>query len=312
MGRVIGKWVLTAVPVVFVVSIITFLLASLVPGDPARAILGLQAPEAQVEALRAQMGLDRPLPVQYWQWLSGVLHGEFGRSIVSGGKVSQDLLGRLPVTLSILVVGLIVTVVVGVGLGLVSAVRGGALGKLVDVLSLFGMAVPGYWLALVLVALFAVWLPLFPATGYVALTESVPGWIASLFLPVLTLALTGTAALAKQTRSCILDELGRDYVRMLRARGVPARRVLFVHVLRNAAAPIITVIGLIFIGLISGAVLLENVFVLPGLGSLIVTATQSHDIPTILGLTLFLSIAVAVVNLLVEISYALLNPKVRT
>jgi peptide/nickel transport system permease protein len=226
--------------------------------------------------------------------------------------VAAELADRIQVTLSLIGIGLAVIVLVGVTLGVVSAVKGGLLGRVVDVLSLVGLAVPGFWLGLVLVAAFAVALPLFPATGFVQFSASPARWAASLALPVLTLALTGTAGLAKQTRSSVLDELGKDYVRMLRARGVPERRIVLVHACRNAGAPIVTVIGLLFIGLVGGAVLLETVFVLPGLGSLTVAATRSHDIPVILGVTLILSLVVVTVNLAVEISYALLNPKVRT
>lgn len=312
MARVMRRWLLTAVPVVLIVSLLTFVLTSFVPGDAARAILGLQASEEQVQALRDQMGLGKPLPQQYWDWLVGVLHGDLGRSIQTRGLVASELAHRAEVTLSLLVLGVLIVALVGITLGVISAVRGGRIGRMVDVLSLAGIAVPGFWLGLVLVALFAVMIPLFPATGYVSFTHSVPGWIASLALPLLTLALTGTATLAKQTRSNVLDELGKDYVRMLRARGIPERRILLVHVLRNAAGPVVTIIGLTFIGLVGGAVLLETVFVLPGVGMLMVQASKAHDIPVIQGVTLMVSLVVVVVNLLVEISYALLDPRVRS
>lgn len=311
MIRVIGRWLLTAVPIVLVVSMLTFVLTSLVPGDSARTILGIQASPEQVETLRRELGLDRPLWEQYAGWVAGVLRGDLGTSIITGGSVAEQLLSRLEPTLSVVLGGIVVMTVVGVGLGVASAVHGGWLGRVVDVASLVGLAVPGFWLALVLVALLAVAVPIFPATGYVSVTRSVPGWMASLALPLATLAITGAAGLAKQTRASLLDELGRDYVRMLRARGLPSQRVLL-HALRNAAAPVVTVIGLMFIGLLGGAVLLEVVFVLPGLGSLIVEATRAHDIPVIQGITLLISLLVVSVNLLVEISYALLNPKVRT
>ncbi|MDR0436126.1 MAG: ABC transporter permease [Propionibacteriaceae bacterium] len=310
MLKVMGRWLATAIPIVLVASVLTFILTSFVPGDPARTILGINAPEAQVEALREQLGLDLPLPLQYWNWLTGVLHGDLGRSIVTWGKVSTELGSRLSVTLSLMSIGLVVVATFGVSLGLLSAIKGGVFGKVVDVLSLVGLAVPGFWLGLVLVAAFAVAIPIFPATGYIRFSDSPSGWAMSLALPIITLALTGTAGLAKQTRTSVMDELGKDYVRMLRARGLSERRV-FLHVIRNAGAPIITVIGLLFIGLVSGAVLLETVFVLPGLGSLTVSAIKSHDIPLILGVTLVLSIVVVTVNLVVEICYALLNPRVR-
>ncbi len=310
MGKVIVKWLLTSVLVVLVVSALTFILASLVPGDAARTILGPDAMPEQVELLRKELGLTRPLPVQYWEWLSHVVQGDFGRSISSRALVGPAMAARFEVTISLLICSIITTTALGIGLGVLSAVKGGWAGRVVDVLSLIGFAVPGYWLGLVLVAIFAVKIPVFPATGYVSFAHSVPGWIAGLFLPVVTMAITGCGVLAKQTRSGLLDELDREYVRMLRGRGIPERMVLL-HALRNAAGPLITIIGLMFIGLVGGAVLVETVFVLPGLGSMIVEATKGHDIPVILGVTFILSIVVVVVNLLVELSYAALNPKVR-
>lgn len=312
LGPLVVRWALTAVPMVLAVSVLTFWLTSLVPGDPARAILGMQATPDAVDTLRRNLGLDRPLPVQYWEWLRGVFTGDLGNSYATRSSVANELLNRLEVTLSVLGLGLVLATVVGVTLGLVSAVRGGWPGRLVDVISLFGLAVPGYWLGLVLSAVFAVQLRWFPATGYVEFTDDPVGWIKSLALPLATLSITATAGLAKQTRSSVLDELGRDYVRMLRSRGVPERRIIGRHVLRNAGAPIVTVIGLLLIGLIGGAVLLEMVFVLPGIGGLTVQATKAKDVPVLLGVTLVVSAVVMVVNLLVELAYYALDPRVRT
>lgn len=312
MRRVIGAWALTAVPVVLIVSMLTFVLASLVPGDAARTILGQEATPEAVDALRAELGLDLPLHEQYLRWLGGVVHGDFGSSITTRGAVATEIANRIEPTVSLLLGSFVLTVVLGVGLGVLSAIKGGRLGRFVDVASLLGLAIPGFWLGLVLQQLFAVRLPLFPATLYVGFGQSVPGWFASLVLPVVTLAITAAAGLAKQTRTGVLDELDRDYVRALRSRGVSERRVILLHVLRNAAGPIITVMGLIFIGLVGGAVLIETVFVLPGLGGLIVSATRSHDIPMIQGVTVIISVLVLVVNLVIELCYSLLNPKVRT
>lgn len=311
MRKILLRWLTDAVPVVFGVSVVTFILTSLVPGDAGRSILGPNASPAQVQAVDRQLGLDRPLPVRYWEWLIHALRGDLGTSITSGVPVSQELASRLWVTLSLIASALVVVAIVGVGLGVVSALRGGWLGRLVDVIAMLGMAVPTFWLALVLVTAFAVRLPIFPATGYTPFSQSPVAWFESLVLPVVTLGLTNAAPVAKQTRDGVLSELGREYVRVLRARGIPERSVIFRHVLRNAAAPIITVLGVVVVLLFGSTVLIETVFVMPGLGSLAVTAASAHDIPTVLGVALVFTVIVMLVNLLLEMAYATLNPKVR-
>lgn len=309
MRKILFRWLLGAVPVVFGVSLVTFILTSLVPGDPGRSILGANAGPAQVHALDRQLGVDRPLPVRYWDWLVHALHGDLGTSITSGVPVSQEVTSRLGVTVSLIGGAVIVAALVGVALGVISALRGGWLGRAVDVVALLGLAVPNFWFALVLVMVFAVEIPLFPATGYTPLTQSPLSWFESLVLPVLALGLTSTAPVAKQTRDGVLSELGRDYVRVLRARGIPERSVILRHVLRNAASPIITVLGLVTVALFGGTVLAETVFVMPGLGGLAVTATSAHDIPTVQGVALVFTVIVMAVNLLIEMVYAMVNPK---
>ena len=311
MRTLVTRWLLTAVPLLLGVSALTFVLASLVPGDAARSILGLGATEAQYEALRSELGLDQPLWQRYVDWLGDALHGDLGQSIQSSGSVSSELGGRLGVTLSLVVGAVLLAGVVGVGLGLASALRGGFLGKVVDVISLLGLAIPAYWLGLVLVTFLAVSWQVFPATGYVPFAESPGLWLQSLALPVLTLGFGSAAPIAKQTRDGVMAELEKDYVAVLRARGISERRIILKHVLRNAGTPVLSVVGLVTIGLFGGAVLAESVFVLPGLGSAVVSATPAHDLPLIQGVAVYFTIAVVLVNLLVELGYAALNPKVR-
>jgi peptide/nickel transport system permease protein len=309
--RALLRWFVTSVALVAVVTVLTFVLVSLTPGDAARSILGNSGTPEQYRQLRTQLGLDQPLWTQYWHWLSAALHGDLGRSVNSGQPVSQTLGERLGPSASLIVGSLLVAGLVGVGLGVLTAVRGGVLGRLVDVLSLAGLAVPNFWLGLLLVAAFAVALPLFPASGYVPLTDSPGEWLRGLVLPVLTLGLGGSATVAKQTRDAMLEEMGRDYVVMLRARGLPERRVVLRHALKNAAVPVVTVLGLLFVGLLSGTVLAEAVFVLPGLGSTAVAATLGHDIPVILGVALAFTVVVVLVNLLVEMLHSWLSPRSR-
>ncbi|NNG38265.1 ABC transporter permease [Flexivirga sp. ID2601S] len=312
MRRLLLRWLLTSIPLVLAVSMLTFALTAFVPGDAARSILGPNATPELVAQLRAQLGLDQPLWKQYWNWLTGAVHGDFGTSIASGSSVASDLGSRLPVTLSLMIGAVLVAGLVGVGLGVLGALRGGWLGKVVDIVSLVGAAVPSFWFGLILVTLFAVQFKVFPATGYVSFGDDPRMWLSSLVLPVLTLGLTSSAPVAKQTRDGVRGELERDYVMMLRARGTSERSIIFRHVLRNAAAPVVTVLGLVLIAMLSGTVLAETVFVMPGLGGLAVSATQAHDIPEIQGVAVVFSIIVVIVNLIVELLYAALNPRVRT
>lgn len=310
---------LTSVVLVFVISLLTFVLQVLAPGDMAETILksgstgglGGGSSEEQYVELRQHLGLDRPLLVQYWEWLSGALSGDLGTSPVSGLDVTAAIMGRLPVTVSLVLLGTVTTVIVGVGLGIASAVRGGRLGRFIDISSLIGFAMPSFWLGLLLMSVFAVTLGVLPATGYVSFGVSAGDWARSMVLPVVTLALSGIAAFAKQARDSMLDALSRDYVQMLRANGASEMSVVFRHALRNAAIPVVTLAGLMFIALFSGAVFVETVFSLPGVGRLLVQATTGHDLPVVQGVVVMLTLVVVMINLGVDLLYGWLNPKVR-
>jgi peptide/nickel transport system permease protein len=311
MLRLVTRRVALSLPLVFVVSGLTFVLLALTPGDPAFAILGPNAPESSYAHLREQLGLNDPLWVRYWDWLSGALHGDFGTSLFTGQGVMDAIVQRLPVTLSLIIGALVISTVIGVGLGVLAAVRRGASARAIDAASLAGMAIPPYWLALVLVAVFAVTWGLLPATGYVPLADSPGEWARSLVLPVTVLAVSGVALLAKQTRDAMLDVLSRDFVVALRARGVSERSIILKHGLRNAAIPVVTIVGLFFVGMLSGTVFVETVFAMPGLGGLAVQATLQHDIPVVQGTAVFFTLIVVGVNLLVDLAYGWLNPKAR-
>jgi len=312
MSKILVRWLIGTIPVLLIVSVLTFVLSSLVPGNAARNILGMNATQEQVDALTAELGLNEPLPVRYWNWLVDAVHGDLGTSIVNGQAVSSAITDRLGPTISLIVGALLLAMVLGISLGIISALRGGWVGKVVDVIAVVGLAIPGFWFGLVLVALFAVNWQIFPATGYTAPTDSVAEWLRSLVLPVITLGVPAAAPVAKQTRDGMLTALGKDYVRVLRARGISERSIVVRHALRNAAAPVITVLGIIAVVLLGGTVLVETVFLIPGLGGLSVTATATHDIPMIQGLAVVFAIIVMIVNLGIEIVYALINPKVRT
>ncbi len=310
--RIIGFRVVTAIPLILLVSFIIFLLESLVPGNPAETILGQNATPQNVAALDRQLGLNKSLFDGYWTWLDGVLHGHLGTSVISGEGVSSLLNGRLAVTLSLVVLSVLVSAIVGVALGLISARRGGFIGRVLDVVSLAGLALPSFWVGTVLVALFAVQLRIFPASGYVTFAQSPWGWIQHLILPVAALSLLGIAAVAKQSRDAILTALEADYITMLRGNGMSEREIMLRHVLRNAAMPIVTVLGVVAIGTLGGTVFVESVFVLPGMGSQATQSTVDHDLPVILGIGLYFTFIVVIINLLVDLTYGLLNPRAKT
>jgi peptide/nickel transport system permease protein len=310
--RVVVRRVAGTVPLLFIVSALTFVLVSLVPGDATLRILGPQAGEEAREQLRHDLGLDLPLYEQYWRWLRHAVTGDLGTSLFNGEAVTKAIGGRFPVTFSLVVGSLVVIVLVGVGLGVFSAVRGGVAGRFLDGLSLVGFAVPGFWLGAVLIALFAVGLHWFPAVGYVPFAESPSGWARSLVLPVSALAVHNVAVLAKQTREAMLDVLASEHMRMAWASGVPSRLIFFRLGLKNAAIRAVTVAGLQAVGLLGGTVFIEQVFALPGLGWALLNAAQQGDLAMAQGITLFFTLIIVLMNLIVDLTYSWLNPRVRT
>ncbi|ULR48134.1 ABC transporter permease [Streptomyces deccanensis] len=312
MFPIILRRLALSVPLLVIVSAITFLLESFVPGDPARTVLGINATQEQYDALRAAMHLDQPVVVQYWLYLRDAVRGDLGSSLFSGESVLGLIGQRLPVTLALVIGGTVVATVVGVTLGVFSATRGRVGRRVFDVVSLLGSAVPNFWIALVLVAVFAVKFAVFPATGYTPFAESPGQWALGLVLPVISLAIGGIAFISKVTRDAMLTTLGLDHIRTLRASGVRPTSIIWKHALRGCGLPVVTTIGLMMVTFIPGTILVENVFTLPGLGTTVVDATNQHDLPVVQGLTITFTVMVIVVNLLVDVLYSLLNPKVRT
>ncbi len=314
MVREAVRWLVSSLILLFVVSGLTFVLVSLAPGDAAKSILAGQTStytQEQYENMRVLLGIDQPLHEQYWTWLTNLAHGSLGQDLFSGQEVTEVLAGRIGPSLSIILGTVLVSAVLGVGLGILSAWRGGWLGRVVDTVSLVGFAVPNFWLALVLVELLAVRLTMFPAGGYTDFATDPGAWLASIALPVITLSAGAVAFVAKQTRDSMADVLSREFVTMLRARGLSTRSILVKHALRNASIPVVTMLGLLLVSLLSGTVLVESVFSIPGLGQEAVNATGSHNLPLIAGVAFYFTVVVIVANLLVDLSYRLLNPKVR-
>ncbi len=310
--RVIARRVVISVTLLVIIPALTFVIEALTPGNAADFLLGVSATPEQRAALNHQLGLDQPLWVRYLTWMGRFLHGDLGNSLFTGEPVSQGLASWLPVSLSLLIGATLVTVVVGVAIGAASAQHTGGIGRLIDSLSVLGIAVPNFWLEVVLVEVFAVTFRILPATGYVQPQDSLIEWGLSLVLPVVALAFAGVTAVAKQTRDQMKDVLDRDFIRNLRANGVHERSVIYRHALRNASIPIVTVIGQLFVGALAGSVVVENIFVLPGLGSAAVQAATSHDYPVIQGISVYFTLIVIAVNVIVDIAYGWLNPQVRS
>ena len=314
MFRQVARWLVSSLVMLFAITALTFVLASMAPGDAARAILSSESGSytaQQYRQMRQALGIDQPLVVQYWHWLDGVAHGSLGTDLFSGQPVAQELNTRLAPSLSIILGTVLVAGVTGVSLGVISALRGGALGRAVDAVSLLGLAIPSFWLALALAELLAVKIRLFPATGYTPLDINPAGWLRGITLPVLALSAGAVAFIAKQTRDSMADVMSREFVVMLRARGLSWRSVVLRHALRNAAIPVVTLLGLLLVGLLGSTVLVEDVFAIPGLGQQAVTAAGSHDLPVIEGVAFYFTVIVVIANLLVDLSYRLLNPRVR-
>jgi peptide/nickel transport system permease protein len=302
---------LAGVVLLVVISAVAFALLYASGGDIARRILGQNASADQVTAKTSELGLDQPLWTQYGDWIVHALQGDLGRSWFTGEMVATGVTSRLTVTLTLVIGASLLAAIVALLLGLLAATRGGWVDRVAQFVSVLGFAIPGFLVALFLVLVFAVGLGWFKATGYIPITTSFAGWLSSVTLPIIALALVVIAALAQQIRGSVKDALGRDYVRTLRARGLGTGRVVGKHVLRNAGSPALAVLAVQFIGLLGGAVIVEQVFAIPGLGQLAVNATVKADIPMVMGLVIATAIVVIIVNLIIDLAQAGLNPRVR-
>ena len=299
-------------PVLGVVAVVVFLLVHVTPGDPARVLLGQDATDTQVAALRHDLGLDRPLPVQFALWIGRALHGDLGTSLFLRIPVTWDILQHLGPTATLSLLGLSVALVIGIPVGVVSAVfRNSWLDQLSLALAMLGAAVPSFWLGLSLIILFAVDLGWLPSSGYQSPATGVWHSLEYLLLPAFALGVPSSSLIIRFTRSSLLDVLGNDYIRTARAKGLRGRAVIFRHAFRNALVPILTVVGLTFAALMGGAVVTENVFSLPGIGQLVVSSVLRRDYPVIQGVVLMVATAYVVINLGVDLLYFAVDPRVR-
>jgi peptide/nickel transport system permease protein len=304
---------LATLPLLAALSVLVFLMLHMIPGSAAVVILGDAASPENVAALEAELGLNDPLWLQYGRWIGRVVQGDLGHSIINGRSVSESILARLPVTLSLAAGGLSVGIVIGLLTGIVAGVRPGSLLDRLSVgIASLGLALPVFWLAMLLAAWFAIALGWFPAVGYTPLREDPAGWLHRLVLPSVALGLPASAMIARQMRSSLRSVMQAPYIRAARATGVAGWQLIARHALRNALIPVMTIIGFELTRLIGGAFLVEQVFALPGIGSLVITAVLERDLPLVQGVVLCIACLVVLINLLVDLSYGWLNPRVRT
>jgi len=312
MTAYIGRRLLALIPLLLIISAIVFGLTFLIPGDPARALAGFKAPQLRVVLIRHQLGLDRPIVIQYLRWLGHAVRGNLGTSLLKNSPVAAALRARLPVTLSMALGGLAVTVLIGVPVGILAGTRPGAVAdKVATVGTSAAIAVPDFWLAMVLVVVFAVKLHWLPAIGYVGITQSPVAWASHLYMAWIALGLNQGAALARQVRSSLIDVLDQDYIRTAAAKGLRRRTIIGKHALKNAAIVPLTLIGIQFAYLLGGTIILENIFSAPGLGQYFFLALNGKDLPVIQGVILVVALTFVLVNLAVDVLYAYVNPKVR-
>lgn len=312
MIKLIGKRLLLTVPMLLGMSIIVFGLLRLVPGDPASSILGAYATPEQLAQVRQQLGLNKSIVVQYATWLGDVIHGNFGVDYTSGQPIRTVLANRLPVTVEVVVLAFILALVVGIPAGVLSAVRRGKVtDKSIRGVAVLGIAIPNFWFAIVLILIFSLTLRIFPSSGFVAISESPWQNLRSVILPALALAAGLAAVLMRITRGAMIDSLNQDHIIFSRAKGVSERRVVWRHALRAAAIPIVTVAGLQAGYLLGSTIVIEQVFSLPGVGQLIIQSMLNQNYPEVQGAILIIAFTFIIINLLVDLSYPIISPKLR-
>jgi len=304
------KRVLLLIPIVLGVTLIVFLIMHLAPGDPVRLMLGERATPETIIKVRHELGLDRPVHIQYFVWLSNIIKGNLGNSITTGRPVLETIVERMPATLELTITSLILATIIAIFLGSISALhRGGWIDQTTRLFALFGISMPYFWFALMLLMILSLklgWLPVYGRGGPIWTLNGLKHAI----LPVAVLSLANLALLTRLTRSTMIDVLGEDYIKTARGKGLPKRVVIYKHALRNAIIPIVTIVGLRVAYTFGGAVVTETVFAWPGMGRLIVEAIYQRDIPVVQGVTLMFGIVVMLANLFIDLLYAYLDPRI--
>lgn len=312
MLRYMLRRILFMIPVALLVSFLTFMMIHLIPGDPARILLGEYATPQTVAALDQQLGLNKPLPIQFGLWLWQAAHGNLGQSIQLDQPVSQAILQRLPVTAELGICALIYSLLLAVPLGIYSATHRNSVGEwLANVFSLFSTAIPNFVLGLALIFFFAVDLRVFPPGGYIPLNQDTLANLQDLILPMVALGTGAVAVNMRQIRASMIEALGQDYVQTARAKGVSERRVAYVHALKNAMLPVLTIVGLQVGSILAGAFIIETIFLWPGIGQLTIMSILSKDYPVVQGVVLLSAFSYMAANLLIDLLYAAIDPRIR-
>ena len=314
MVNFILKRILSMIPVMLLVSLIVFFITHLTPGDPAIMMLGEEANPQALAALRKELGLDQPLAVQYGAWLGKVARGDLGRSLRSNQPVSEAILQRLPPTIELTILAMLISLSIAIPTGIISATqRNSASDLVVTTLALIGVSMPNFFLAILLILIFSLnlgWLPPI-AVKFTPITQDVVGNLQTMILPALTLGAATVAIVARLTRSSLLEVLNQEYIRTARAKGLAERAVIYGHALKNAMIPVVTIVGLQVGGLLGGAVITETIFALPGVGRLVVDSIFQRDFPLVQGVVLLLAFVFLLTNLVVDILYGFLDPRIR-
>lgn len=310
--RFIGTRVLSSAVVLLGVLVVVFALVHLVPGDPVRLALGTRYTPEAYEALRTASGLDRPLPEQFVSYVLHAVTGDFGVSFRNGQPITTTLLQRLPATVSLAVVGLVVALLISLPAGVYSALREGRVSDvIVRVSSQFGVSIPDFWLGMLLISLFSVTLGWLPASGYVALTDDPAGWLRQVALPGLTVGLVAGAIMTRYIRAAVIDVASAGYIRTAVSKGLPRRMVVSRHIVRGALVPVLTIAGIQLATILGGVIVVEVVFAWPGLGRLVYDAVAARDYPLIQGAVLLVAVMFIAVNLIVDVLYAVVDPRIR-
>lgn len=312
MKKFIINRVLSIIPILFIVSIVVFSLIHLTPGDPAAAILGAEATQADINALRQTMGLNDPLVLQYLHWIGNIFHADFGQSVANNTPVAQVMVSRFLPTINLAIYAMLISLIIALPLGMLAArKRGTIIDQLISVFALCGISLPSFLLGLALMMGFAVKLRWFPVSGYIALSEGFVAHIKSITLPAIALGFMYSALMMRMTRASMLEVLNSDYIKMAKAKGVKEISLVGKHAFRNALVSVITVIGTSFIGTLSGAAVVETVFGVPGIGSLIVTSIGRRDYEVIQAIVLLVAVINVLINLVTDLLYGLIDPRIR-
>ena len=306
--RKIGIMLLT----LFVISIVTFWLFHIVPGDPAALILGTNASQEQLETLREELGTNRPLTEQYADWITGAVHGDFGTSIKYNKPVSALLKGKLPVTLILGGMAFALVILIGIPLGVFTAGRKHVITEqFLNLVNILGISVPGFFLSILLIWIFGLVLHWFTPGRFVSMAKDAGGFFHFMIFPAIAIAIPQTCILSKYIRTAVIDEVRADYVRTARSKGSTKRRILYVHVLKNAIVSVVPLIGMIVSGIFSGSIVIEQVFGIPGIGRLLISSVTSRDFPMVQTLVMYIAILILAVNFVVDILIQILDPRIR-